>query len=126
MHYRRLVKAQAASLAGTAVDFLVTIFCVEVLHSWYLLATMLGNAAGGTTNFYLGRYLVFQASQQRAQAQGMRYFLVWLGSMLLNAGGVYVCTQVLHLNYLISKIVISLVVGLGFNYSLQLYFVFRK
>jgi len=87
---------------------------------------MLGNAAGGTTNFYLGRYLVFQASQQRAQAQGMRYFLVWLGSMLLNAGGVYVCTQVLHLNYLISKIVISLVVGLGFNYSLQLYFVFRK
>ena len=126
MHYPRLVKAQAASLAGTVVDFLVTICCVELLHSWYLLATMLGNAAGGTTNFYLGRYLVFQASQQRAQAQGMRYFLVWLGSMLLNAGGVYLFTQVLHLNYLYSKVLVSLVVGLGFNYLLQLHFVFRK
>jgi putative flippase GtrA len=122
VHYSRLVKAQAASLAGTIVDFLVTITCVEVLHSWYLLATVLGNAAGGITNFYL----VFQASQHSAQLQGIRYFMVWLGSMLLNAAGVYLFTQVLRLNYVYSKIVVSLFVGIGFNYLLQQYFVFKK
>lgn len=124
--YRRFLRAQAAAATGTAVDFLVTVACVEGLHSWYLLATALGNAAGGLVNFYLGRHYVFRAPHQRASAQGGRYFLVWLGSMLLNAGGVYLFTQGLHVNYLASKVLVSLVVGVGFNYFLQLYFVFKK
>lgn len=76
MRVRRFLKAQAAAAAGTGVDFLITIACMEVLHSWYLLATVLGNAAGGLINFYLGRLYVFQAPHQRARAQGVRYFLV--------------------------------------------------
>lgn len=126
MRYPTLLKAQAASAVGTAVDFLVTIGCVELLHSWYLPATVLGNAAGGVTNFYLGRHYVFRAPQQGAPAQGVRYFIVWLGSMLLNAAGVYLFTQLLHVNYVCSKVVVSLLVGVGFNYFLQLHFVFRK
>ena len=126
MRYPRIFKAQAASLAGTAVDFLVTIGCVEGLHIWYLAATVMGNMAGGITNFYLGRHLVFHAARQSAQAQGVRYFLVWLGSMLLNAAGVYLFTQVFGANYVYSKVAVSLLVGIGFNYFLQLYFVFKK
>lgn len=126
MRWPRLVKAQAAAAAGTAVDFLVTVAGVEVFHCWYLAATVLGNAAGGLTNFTLGRYLVFHAARQSAPAQGVRYFAVWLGSMLLNAAGVYLFTQVLHANYLHSKIVVSLLVGVGFNYFLQVHFVFKK
>lgn len=126
MRYTRLLKAQAASAAGTTVDFLVTIGLVEGLHCWYLLATALGNAAGGITNFYLGRHLVFKATQQRARLQGVRYLVVWLGSMLLNAGGVYLLTELLHANYLLSKVAVSLVVGIGFNYFMQLYFVFKQ
>ena len=126
MRYPRLVKAQVASLAATAVDFLVTIVCVEGLHAWYVLATGLGNVAGGITNFYLGRYYVFRAAQQSSPAQGLRYALVWGGSLLLNAGGVYLLTHELRLNYVTSKVVVSLVVGLGFNYLLQRHFVFKK
>jgi putative flippase GtrA len=126
VHINRLLKAQAASAAGTAIDFLTTIVCVEVFHSWYLLGIALGNVAGGITNFYLGRHLVFKVSQQQARLQGIRYFIVWLGSMLLNAGGVYLCTQLLHANYLYSKVLVSLVVGIGFNYFMQLHFVFKQ
>ena len=125
MRYPRFLKAQAASLAGTAVDFLVTISCVEGLHLWPVAATMLGNTAGGCTNFYLGRHHVFQVSHHRATSQGVRYLLVWVGSLLLNAGGMYLLTSVAHANYLLSKIVVSLLVGFGFNYTLQLHFVFR-
>lgn len=46
--------------------------------------------------------------------------------MLLNATGVYLFTQLLHLNYVYSKVLVPFVVGVGFNYSLQLYFVFEK
>ncbi|MFD1467110.1 GtrA family protein [Hymenobacter caeli] len=126
MRYPRLVKAQAAAAAGTAVDFLVTIAGVEALHVWYLAATAAGNAAGGLTNFYLGKHFVFDAARQSTSTQGLRYFVVWLGSLLLNATGVYLFTQVLHLNYVYSKVVVSLLVGVGFNYFLQLHFVFKK
>lgn len=115
-----------ASLAATVVDFLVTIGGVEVLHSWYLAATVLGNVAGGITNFCLGRYFVFDATRQDVRVQGGRYLGVWLGSMLLNATGVYFCTKVLHTNYVVSKIVVSLLVGIGFNYVLQRHFVFPE
>nr|WP_262908868.1 GtrA family protein [Hymenobacter translucens] len=120
------MRQQAAAAAGTAVDFLVTIACVEGLHRWYMLATVLGNVAGGLTNFFINRHLVFRATQQRAPAQGARYLLVWLGGMLLNATGVYLFTQYLHTNYLLSKTLVSLLIGLGFTYPLQVHFVFKK
>ena len=126
MQYTRLLKAQVASLASTLVDFTLTIACVELLHVWYLAATVLGNVAGGVTNFYLGRYLVFQAARQQARGQAVRYLAVWLGSLLLNAAGVYAFTQGLHFQYIHSKVIVSLFVGIGFNYLMQLYFVFRR
>lgn len=126
VRYPKFLKAQAASLAGSAVDFLTTICLVEGLHAWPVAATMLGNVAGGITNFYLGRNHVFKVSQHRAASQGGRYAVVWLGSLLLNAAGMYVLTDVAHANYLLSKLVVSLLVGFGFNYPLQLYFVFRS
>ena len=126
MRYARLLKAQAASLAGTLVDFAATLGCVELLHANPVPASMLGNVLGGVTNFWLGRYFVFNARRRNPQAQAGRYFLVWLGSMALNAGGLYLFTHLLGLKYLASKIVVSLIVGIGFNYVMQLYFVFRK
>ncbi len=125
MNYHRFIKAQAASLAGTAVDFLATICFVEGLHVAKVAASTLGNVAGGLTNFYLGRHHVFQVSHHRATSQGVRYLLVWAGSLLLNAGGMHLLIDRAHANYLLSKIVVSLLVGFGFNYPLQLHFVFR-
>ena len=125
MNYHRFIKAQAASLAGTVVDFLATICLVEGLGVAKVAASTLGNVAGGLTNFYLGRHHVFQVSHHQATSQGLRYMLVWAGSLLLNAGGMYMLTSVAHANYLLSKVVVSLLVGFGFNYPLQLHFVFR-
>jgi len=126
MTNRRFLKAQAAALAGSAVDFLTTICLVEGLHTGPVVATMLGNVAGGVTNFYLGRHQVFKVSQHRAASQGARYAVVWLGSLLLNAAGMYLLADMMHVNYLLSKLVVSLLVGFGFNYPLQLHFVFRS
>jgi len=32
----------------------------------------------------------------------------------------------LHANYLASKVIVSLLVGIGFNYFMQLHFVFKQ
>jgi len=120
------LKAQASSFISTLVDFLVTIVLKELVGAWYLAASVLGTISGGVTNFILGRNWVFSSKQKKISAQAFRYVFVWLGNLALNAGGVYWLTDILGLKYIASKILVSLIVGIGYNYVLQKFFVFRK
>ena len=126
MQFTRFFSAQAASLVGTLGDYCVTIAAVEAFHLYYLPAVVLGSMAGGGTNFYLSRHYVFGGAAQALSGQAYRYLLVWLGSLLLNSAGIYLLVQGLQEPYLVSKILVNLVVGVGFNYVLQQKFVFRK
>lgn len=120
------LKAQASSLIATAADFLLTILLKEVFMVWYLAATTAGTICGGITNFLLGRNWVFPSTEKKAGIQAFRYIMVWLGNLALNAGGTYFFTSIAGIKYWISKILVSLIVGIGYNYVLQKFFVFRK
>ncbi|WP_374166717.1 GtrA family protein [Arcticibacter sp. MXS-1] len=122
----KFLKAQVASLSGTIVDFLTTLVSVELFHVWYVAANIAGNVCGGITNFYLGRNWVFNSRDKKVYVQGIRYIMVWGGSIALNTSGVFALTHFLEINYIISKVVVSLVVGFSYNYFLQNYFVFKQ
>ena len=126
MQITRFFFAQVSSLAGGAVDYGITIVAVEAFQFHYLLAIMLGSLAGGGLNFYLGRHYVFGGARQALPAQAYRYLLVWLGGLLLNGAGIYLLVQGLAQPYLVSKVLINLLVGVGFNYVLQQRFVFKE
>ncbi len=119
------IKAQAASLTATLVDFGVTVLLKEVFHCWYLLASVLGTISGGIVNFSMNRSWVFQARDQKIHSQVIKYVLVWIGNLVLVSSGVFVFTHYLGLSYLVSKIIVSLTVGIGYNYVLQKKFVFK-
>ncbi|BFG71325.1 hypothetical protein KACHI17_22060 [Sediminibacterium sp. KACHI17] len=119
------VKAQAASLAATIVDFSVFIILTEWLNCWYLAASITGTISGGITNFLLGRVWVFDATQGKIPRQAFKYVLVWIGNLLLVSGGVFVVTEYARLTPLTSKIIVSLIVGFTYNYMLQKKFVFK-
>ncbi|WP_299825664.1 GtrA family protein [uncultured Pontibacter sp.] len=119
------LKAQTASLVASAVDFLVTILAVELLGLWYVAGTVVGTVSGGITHFSLGRNWVFKASDKTIPAQAVKYFLVWNGSLILNASGVYVITHYGGVNYVYSKILTSLLVGIFYNYFIQKRYVFK-
>ncbi len=120
------LKAQTASMTATVVDFLVTVLAVELLGAWYVLATVLGTASGGITHFALGREWVFHAEDASLLVQASRYFIIWMGSLFLNAAGVFVITHYSGVSYLISKVIVSILVGVGYNYLMQKKFVFKK
>jgi putative flippase GtrA len=120
------LKAQASSLIATVVDFLVTILLKEVLGVWYLAASITGTICGGAANFLLGRNWAFSSTEDKVEGQALRYIMVWLGNLALNAGGVYFFTGVIKLELWISKVMVSLIVGIGYNYVLQKIFVFKK
>ena len=80
------VGAQLAALIATVVDFSVLAFCKEVLGLWYVTATAIGAFVGACTNFLLGRYWVFTATESKMEQQAFRYIIVSVGSLLLKYG----------------------------------------
>ncbi len=121
----RFFKAQAASLAATIIDFSVTVILKEWLHCWYLLASILGTVSGGIVNFTMNRRWVFGAMDKDMQWQAVKYILVWIGNLVLVSAGVFLLTHYGSLGYLLSKIIVSLAVGIFYNYTLQKRFVFK-
>ncbi|WP_205499670.1 GtrA family protein [Rufibacter psychrotolerans] len=119
------IKAQTASLGATVVDFLVTVLAVEIFKSWYVSASFMGTVCGGIFHFSLGRSWVFHSQDPKVGTQAMRYFVIWNGSLFLNAAGVYLITHYAGISYIISKVISSLLVGIGYNYLMQKKFVFR-
>lgn len=120
------LKAQLSSLAATAVDFIVTIFLVDIIGLGYLIATINGALAGAITNFFINKYWSFKQGESKIRTQGFKYGIVWLGSISLNVilsnlGIIYFNTS-----YLLSKTMVSIIIGITFNYTLQKHYVFSN
>ncbi|MBB5637877.1 putative flippase GtrA [Pedobacter cryoconitis] len=118
------VKAQVASLSASIIDFLTTLVCTQVFHVWYVLGSVIGTTAGGMVNFMMGRNWVFGAKERNINHQIFKYIIVWVGNLLLTTAGVYLVTHYLHVNYILSKIIVSCTVGIGYNFLMQKKFVF--
>jgi putative flippase GtrA len=125
---KTFIKAQASSLISSAVDFLVFFILKEFIHSkfGYIFAAVTGTISGGITNFLIGRFWAFKAKQEKPRGQAFKYAIVWIGNLILNALGIYLLKEVFKLNETVSKIITSLLVGFGYNYTLQKYYVFKK
>ena len=117
--------AQIAAITGSLVDFLATVFFTEVVGLWYVVSNIIGAALGAITNFIMGRFWVFNSTKRKIQHQAFRYFLVSLGSLILNTLGVYLMTEFLGLHYVGSKIVGSILIGVTYNFFLQKNFVYK-
>ena len=119
------IKANVASLSASAFDYMVTIALVTFFQVDPFKASITGTVGGGILNFFMGRIWVFQSRDVLLHHQALKYLLVWVGNLFLNAGGMFLLLKVLHLHYLPSKIAVSLIVGFGYNYFMQKKFVFR-
>ena len=119
-------KANLASVIASACDYLVTIMAVQLLGMDVVVAGITGTISGGIINFWIGRQWVFSAVESKAHRQAVRYGIVWLGNLLLNATGMYVFTKLAGLYYMTAKIITSLVVAIFYNYPLQKRYVFKS
>lgn len=121
----KFFKAQTASLAATSADLTVTVVLKEWVGLWYLLASMLGTLGGGIVNFSMNRSWVFHAKDQKMYIQAVKYLLVWIGNLLLVSGGVFLLTNYGGISYFLSKVIVSVLIGVMYNYILQKKFVFK-
>lgn len=118
-----LFRFQLSAIIATLIDFSFTILLKEACGIGYLMSASIGAVLGGIANFILGRRWVFRAAGPRHH-QAFRYSVIWGGSILLNISAVFLLTDFLNFNYIISKIIAAFMIGLTFNYTMQRRFVF--
>lgn len=120
------LKANISSSIASFFDYLITIFLVSVFRVDVVLASTTGTICGGITNFLIGRNWVFESKNRKVHQQALRYGIVWIGNLILNTGGVYIFTHLFKVHYVVSKALVSLVVGFCYNYTMQKKYVFKK
>lgn len=118
-------KAQMTAQLASIVDFAVSLFLAEVCNIWYVTATFLGALSGGITNCVSNYKWVFENEGLKKRNVAYKYFLVWTGSILLNTGGTYLLTEISGQYFIYAKLLVSVMVGLLWNYQLQRFFVYK-
>jgi len=120
------LKANISSSIASFLDYLVTIFLVHFFRVDVVIASATGTMCGGIINFLVGRNWVFESKKRKVQQQAIKYGVVWVGNFLLNTSGMYLLTKFLKVHFVISKLFVSLMIGFGYNYTLQKKYVFKN
>jgi putative flippase GtrA len=119
-----LSQHQLSSLVATGVDYCVMIACVSLFGLSPVIGTVIGALCGAVTSFTLGRRWVFDAKKGDWSGQALRYAMVSAVSLCCNAAGEWLLLRV-GLQYIVARVVTSLVVGIGWNFPMHRHFVFR-
>ena len=130
------LRAQLSAQFATLADFVLTYVCFQWLGFYYVLATSIGAITGGVTNCIINYKWAFATKDCQFKWVFFKYILVWIGSFILNVGGVYLLVEFLqdhtHLwekassfYLIIAKVIVSVLVSVGWNYVLHRYFVFQ-
>jgi putative flippase GtrA len=68
----------------------------------------------------------FNATDTKKRVQLPKFVLMVAGSILLKSSGTYAFTNYFGIDYKISRIIVDLIVSLGFNFTLQKLWVFKS
>ena len=118
-------KAQLSAFVGGLVDYGVMIFCVELLSIHLKTAIVIGGVVGAVINFSINKYWTYQAVKPSLTSQLIKFYIVVAGSIFLKSNGTFLLTNYLQMDYKITRIMVDLLVSVGFNFMLQKYWVFK-
>jgi putative flippase GtrA len=124
--WRTLGRHQLGAAIATAVDFASMIFLVERAGASPVAATAVGASLGAVTNFTLGRRWIFRRHTGHWAGQAVRYASVSASSAGLNALGEYLVHDVARLQYVLARVLVSIAIGLLWNFPMHRWFVFRE
>jgi len=110
---------------ATATDFLVLVLLTEAFQLWYMFSAVMGAVSGGVVSFILERNWAFHKRHGNIYKQTLKYSAAWVTSILLNTSGLFILVEYANIHYIVSKVIVAVVVGIGFNYLTHKHFIFN-
>ncbi len=123
---KQFAKAQVSAFVGGIVDYLVMLFFTEIVGFHYVISIGIGGVIGAICNFTLNRYWAFDSTETSSRGQLQKFVFVVFGSILLKSLGTSCLTEIIGIDYKVSRLITDAFVSFGFNFLLQKYWVFRK
>lgn len=123
---REFLKAQLSAFLGGMSDLGIYTICYTVLLCTAPLSNVISGSLGAIVNFMINRYWSFKVTERSLGSQLWKFVFVVLGSISLKTLGIHVLVDLWFWHFLVSKLIVELIVSLGFNFTLQKYWVFRK
>jgi putative flippase GtrA len=74
----------------------------------------------------MGRTWVFNSRDSAVKSQVSKYMIVWISYLLFITVGIYFLTHFADVNYILSKLIMTSIFGIPYNFFLQKKFVFLK
>jgi len=123
--FKSFYRSQIGSFMASVVDIVSLYLLTEFLNVYYVISAGIASGLGAIVGFTVLRIWAFKQTDRPIATQAAKYALVSLLILLLNMGGIYAVTEYLGLQYMISKLVIAFVIGIGVSFPLFRYYVYR-
>ena len=123
---RVFLRAQLSAFIGGLSDFGIYTFCYTVLKFTAPFSNVISGSLGAILNFTINRYWSFGNTQKSIGSQLWKFIIVVAGSIALKSLGIHLLVDIWHLHFLLSKLIVEIIVSLGFNYTLQRFWVFKQ
>lgn len=108
---RQIIKYFGAALVGYGVDFGTLVLLTEVFHIHYLISATAGFILGLIVVYIISNKFVFGESKIKSRTNEFLLFgLVGLVGLLLLNFLMWSLTSAMHVNYIISKLLATVVV----------------
>ncbi len=120
------IRYNIVAITATLIDFAVFLLLSELLGIWYITAAITGAVTGGVVAFVFNRNWAFMGKDGKISIQAIKYFAVWGGSIILNTSGLFLIVEYTSLSKVMAKIIVSVIVGYGFNFLMNRYYIFNK
>ncbi len=120
------LKAQLSAFIGGIVDYGIMLLCKEILGFDVKNAIRISGAIGAVVNFSINRFWTFKKDDTPVGNQLWKFVIVVIGSIFLKSEGTPLLSDILQMDYKITRLIVEIIVSLGFNYTLQKYWVFKK
>ncbi|MBE8719731.1 GtrA family protein [Sphingobacterium pedocola] len=123
---KEFLKAQLSAFVGGMVDYGIMLFCKEILGFTISTSIVISGAIGAIVNFTINRLWTFKKEEAPVVNQLWKFIIVVVGSILLKSQGTPLLSTLTGIDYRITRLIVEVVVSLGFNFTLQKYWVFKK
>ena len=116
INFKQLLKFGAVGVIATAIDYGLMVFLTEIFNVRYLLSCAISFSVSVIFNYFLSVKYVFNVTHKTSKSAEILIF-VFLSviGLMLNQFLMWWTVERLSINYLIAKIIATVIV-MGYNY----------